>query len=82
MKQYIKCYSCMSHGFVSMGVGFQTTRCKLCHGTGHRTIYIGDFAKEEKQEDDRRARESLQDDYQHGMERARSNDRTTRLEDI
>jgi hypothetical protein len=69
VKRTIKCCSCMEHGFVTMGVGFQVRRCDDCCGTG-RTIYDGDFAKEERRDDLRFAKEQVQENYLWQKERA------------
>lgn len=57
MKEYVKCFMCMSHGFTVMGVNFVATKCSYCNGTGYRTLFTGDYSKEERKDYERILRE-------------------------
>ena len=59
MKKWVTCYQCHGAGFVNNAVGFGTHTCPTCHALGKRFEYSGEFAKEERKQDEQDLKESL-----------------------
>lgn len=65
MKQLIKCSGCEGAGFTHAGDSFKTLSCNRCQGLGKVLEYFGEFAKEERRDDEREARERRKEQYDH-----------------
>jgi DnaJ-class molecular chaperone len=65
MKKFVSCWACEGTGFVHSPIEITISKvsCSQCKGLGKSLEYFGEFAKEERREDEIERREKLKEEY-------------------